>query len=413
MSSEEHRAPEEGIWADELKTERPLDFCVETARGVLLSLFAHTIKHDGARVTGDFGTVLPFIPPIPLFTSTDQLPVRVVIAVEDHGPHRHIYLTCAPGPKHVGRGVASRFQNRCEPLLHHAVSLMDLRLWQPSKLPRPAAPQGTAFGRYQVRDTLGSGGFATVYRAWDPQLQREVALKALYPQFAADGEIRRRFLTEARTLASVTHPNVVAVYDIGEERGEAPSQTLNARPFFTMELIRGRTLAQAISATGGFTLHQALPILRQLAAALDALHGAGIVHRDVKDANVMLAYDSRAMLMDFGIALATGHTRLTVAGGLGTPESAAPEQIKGQAIGPAADIYALGVLTYQMLSGHLPFTGELAHVLYAQANEPPPPLRERCPGLPEQVYQAIDAALAKDPTARPQSAGAFVALLDV
>ncbi|MHB8576476.1 MAG: serine/threonine-protein kinase [Dehalococcoidia bacterium] len=257
-------------------------------------------------------------------------------------------------------------------------------------------------GRYELRGVLGGGSFATVYRARDPLLGREVALKALLPHLAASDEDRRRFLAEGKALAALRHPNIVTVYDVGEADG---------RPFLAMELLTGRTLAQILP-EDGLPIDRVAALVRQLAAALDCLHRAGYVHRDLKDTNVMLDGDGRVVLMDFGIALPPSGTRLTETGyGMGTPETAAPEQISGGKVGPAADIYALGALTYELLAGQPPFTGHPAHVLYAHVHMPPPPLRDLRPGLPKSVYAAVDAALAKDPGKRPHSAGKFAELL--
>ncbi|HLZ73246.1 MAG TPA: serine/threonine-protein kinase [Dehalococcoidia bacterium] len=259
------------------------------------------------------------------------------------------------------------------------------------------------FGRYELLGILGGGGFATVYRALDPALGREVALKALLPHLAADAVIRQRFLAEARAIAALHHPNIVTVYDVGEADG---------RPFFAMELIAGETLAAALTANGRFAPARAAELLRGLCSAVDALHAAGIVHRDIKPANVMIEPGGRVVLMDFGIARTQGGSSYTRAGdSIGTPRYMAPEQVRGVDVGPAADVYALGVLGYELLAGKPPFVGDTASVLHAQVYDPPPPLREACPGLPEGVYAAIESALAKSPPARPASAGAFAAQL--
>jgi serine/threonine protein kinase len=260
----------------------------------------------------------------------------------------------------------------------------------------------TAFGRYELRGTLGAGGFATVYRAFDPALGREVALKALHPALAADRSVRRRFLEEARALAGLRHPNIAVVHDVGEAEG---------RPFFAMELIEGQTLAELMSQR---TLPpaQVVAILRDLCAAVDYLHNRGLVHRDIKTANVMVERGGRVVLMDFGIARALAGTRHTTTGQvLGSLESIAPEQIRGEPARPPADIYALGILTYQLLGGRPPFLGDTAYLLHAHLVEPPPPLERLRPGLPAHVYAVIQAALAKQPARRPPSAGRFAAAL--
>src|SRR5579884_1272145 len=205
------------------------------------------------------------------------------------------------------------------------------------------------FGRYEVRGVLGRGGFATVYRAHDPLLGRDVALKALLPALCAEPEDRARFLTEARALARLRHPHIVAVYDVGEAAG---------RPFFTMQLVEGETLAALLKRRGWLEPSELLPVLEQIGDALDYVHRAGLVHRDLKPENIMLERSAalpappHVLLMDFGVVLSQRGERLTQPGvGLGTPGYVAPEQIEGGDVGPAADIYALGALTYEALAG--------------------------------------------------------------
>jgi eukaryotic-like serine/threonine-protein kinase len=261
----------------------------------------------------------------------------------------------------------------------------------------------TALGRYEIREILGQGGFARVFRAWDPALQREVALKTLLPHLADDPTTRQRFLDEARRIAGMRHPHIVVVLDVGEAEG---------RPFFAMELIDGPSLSRLIDDANGMELGQVARIVAGLGGALDYLHAAGLIHRDIKPANVMLDRAGRVVLMDFGISRALSgpkYTRSSVI--IGTPEAMAPEQIRGEDIGPPADIYAFGILTYEMLAGRPPFEGELTRVLYQHAYEPPPPLRDRCPGLPEPVYAAVEAALAKDPARRPATASDFAEII--
>ncbi len=261
---------------------------------------------------------------------------------------------------------------------------------------------GTAFGRYAILGTLGKGGFATVYRARDQALDREVAIKLLLPHLAEDAEVRQRFVAEARGIARLRHPNIATIYDVGESDG---------RPFFTMELIEGPTLARLL-VDGPLPPDRVSVLLRSLASAIDYLHGAGLVHRDIKPANIMLEDRERIVLMDFGIARAIDQTTHTRTGtSLGTPEYMSPEQVRGEHVGPASDIYALGVLTYHLLAGNPPFTGDTAYLLFAHVYETPPPLREKRPDLSEATYAAVQAALEKDPARRPVTAAEFAAAL--
>jgi eukaryotic-like serine/threonine-protein kinase len=258
---------------------------------------------------------------------------------------------------------------------------------------------GARFGRYELVDTLGEGGFATVYLALDTALERQVALKALLPHLAKNAEVKRRFLAEGRAIARLRHPNIVTIHDVGEEDG---------RPFYTMELIEGQTLAELTADGRRLKLAEVMKILEGLCSAVDYLHAAGLVHRDIKPSNVMLDHSDRVVLMDFGIARSLDETQYTRTGAtLGTPEYMAPEQIRGMPAGPPADIYAIGILAYQLLAGRPPFVGDTAYVLHAQAYEPLPPLSATAPGLPRSVYAAIEAALAKDPSERFGSALQF------
>ena len=260
----------------------------------------------------------------------------------------------------------------------------------------------TLIGRYEILGTLGAGGFAVVYRAWDPALGRQVALKVLLRRLVANTDIHRRFLAESQALAALQHPNIATVYDVGEAEG---------RPFFAMELIEGVALDAVIAERGPLSLQETTAILRPLASAVDYLHQAGLVHRDLKAANIMLDQSGRVVLMDFGIARSLDQTRQTQTGAsLGTVEAMAPEQVRGEPAGPAADIYALGVLAFELLTGHVPFAGDTAYVLHAHVYEPPP-LWSLPADLPRNVAAAIGAALAKEPEKRPASAGQFVAAL--
>jgi hypothetical protein len=261
----------------------------------------------------------------------------------------------------------------------------------------PARP---TLGRYELRGVLGEGGFGTVYRAWDLVLNREVAVKALKPELAGESDFRRRFLGEARAIAARRHPNIVQIYDVGEADG---------RPFFAMELVEGQTLAALAEQGSSLSVGRLVTILRPLCATLDYLHERGLIHRDVKAANVMVDGDGRVVLMDFGIAHAVQGPGLTRTGDLiGTPEYMAPEQVYGATVTAATDIYALGVLVYHLLAGRPPFIGTTGAVMRGHTSRPPPPLRQFRPDLPEEVERALDRALAKDPADRPASAAALV-----
>jgi len=272
-------------------------------------------------------------------------------------------------------------------------------------------------GKYEILEELGRGGFATVYKARDVELERVVALKVLHPYYAEDRQFVERFRQEARAAARLRHPHIVTVY----EAGEAGDQL-----YIAMEYLPGRTLQALLEAEGALPLERALPILEQVAEALDHAHAQGVVHRDVKPGNVMVEQaaegsrisrsEVRATLTDFGLVKAlAASTALTSPGTLlGSPEYMAPEQADPQRageVGPAADRYALGVVAYQMLTGRVPFPGNTPATLYAHEHKPVPPPRSLCPGLPQAVEAVLLRMLAKAPAERFPSAGAFVAQL--
>jgi hypothetical protein len=257
--------------------------------------------------------------------------------------------------------------------------------------------------RYAAVSLLGEGGFASVYRAHDRTLRRDVAIKLLKPSVAGETGTAARFMDEASRLARLNHPHIITIYDVGE---------IEIGPYMTMELIEGLTLAELVDRDGPLPLPQAGAYLRELAGAIDHLHAGGIVHRDLSARNVMLAQDQRIVLMDLGIARDLDSTQQTHSGAiLGTPEAMSPEQVRGRPAGPAADIYALGVLTYRMLGGRPPFRGDAIQVMHAHAYEQPPPLRLIRPDLPQRAIETVESALEKDPDSRPSSATAFVANL--
>ena len=259
---------------------------------------------------------------------------------------------------------------------------------------------GSRVAGYRLERLIGVGGMAAVYQARDERLGRVVALKLL----AGDEALRTRFVREARSVAAVDHPHIIPVYAAGEADG---------MQYIAMRFVAGGTLQEVFRAVGALPPKRTGSFISQVASALDAAHGAGLVHRDVKPGNILV--DARAhgpehaYLTDFGIARAMMSAgSLTLAGQfLGTPDYAAPEQINGQPVDGRADQYALGCVAYEALCGRVPFRRDSAwSVLYAHLNEPPPTLPPSS-GLPAEVHQVIAAALAKSPGDRFASCGDF------
>ena len=267
-------------------------------------------------------------------------------------------------------------------------------------------------GKYEIRGEIGRGGFATVYRAFDPTLQREVALKVLAPHLAYDTSFAARFLQEAQVVAALNHPNIITVYEIGDVDGIL---------FLSMELVSGGTLEQRLQSDQYYHHHEALTLLNPIANALDYAHLQGLVHRDVKPANVLLQplHDDqlRPVVSDFGLvkvlSLSSGWT--STGNILGTAEYMAPEQAdtsRTGEIGPATDIYSLGIVVYHMLTGQVPFSESSAiRVLMAQCSQAPVPPSQIRSDLPSPVSDAVLKALAKNPKDRYESAGASLQAL--
>jgi eukaryotic-like serine/threonine-protein kinase len=264
---------------------------------------------------------------------------------------------------------------------------------------------GRTIGNYQIMEELGRGGMAVVYRAYQQSLNRYVAIKVLPPQFAFDREFVERFQREAKAAAGLRHPNIVVIHDVGQEDGIY---------YIVMEYLEGRTLKQVIEQGGPLPPKQVGRIVEQVAAALDYAHKRGFVHRDVKPANIFVGEGDRVTLTDFGIAKAGAETQhLTRTGTLmGTPEYMSPEQAAGGTVDHRTDLYALGVVLYQMLVGRVPFRGTTPHaVLHAVIYEPPPPPRQINPNLPPAIEAVIVKAVAKRPEQRFQRGAEMVAAL--
>src|SRR3954467_5196608 len=271
---------------------------------------------------------------------------------------------------------------------------------------RAASPQlraGDEFGGHRIEGVLGRGGMGVVYRAVDLRLNRVVALKLIAPALSADEDFRRRFQRESELAASVHQQNVVTIYQAGEADGLL---------FVTMELVPGTDLRGLITERGRIDMPTASAIVTQVATALDAAHASGLVPRDVKPANVVIAGASplHVYLTDFGLTKRTSsQTGITKTGlFVGTIDYAAPEQIKGCRVDARADVYALGCVLFEMLAGQPPFRRENEYAtMYAHVSEPPPALSSLAAGVSPALDAAVARALAKDPENRFQSTGDF------
>ncbi|WP_173121520.1 protein kinase domain-containing protein [Pseudaquabacterium terrae] len=254
-------------------------------------------------------------------------------------------------------------------------------------------------GRYLIRERLGRGGMATVFKAHDPTINRDVAIKFLHASLCADDEYRSRFLREARAAGGLSHPNIVVVHDVGEIEG---------RPYMAMELIEGVSLADEIEKHKVMPIRDVVVMGMQLARALDYAHGRGIVHRDIKPGNIMRVKASQTIkVTDFGIAhmdeIGDGqHTR--VGDVLGTPQYMSPEQTNGEKLDGRSDLFSTGIVMYQMLTGKRPFRGDsLVAVATRIANEEHPPINKLRPEVPASLRRVVDRCLAKQPGNRFQT----------
>ncbi|HSD02086.1 MAG TPA: serine/threonine-protein kinase [Gaiellales bacterium] len=263
----------------------------------------------------------------------------------------------------------------------------------------------TALGRFRVDGTLGRGGMAVVYLAYDTELRRPVAVKMLADHGLDDAAFRARFAREARSAAMLSHPNIVQVFDIGEDAG---------RPFIVMEYVEGGTLADVMRRERRLAPPRVAAIARQCCAGLVCAHDAGLVHRDIKPHNLLLTPEAAIKIADFGVARALDQTRLTLTGSIiGTARYLAPEQADGGAVTPAADIYALGVVMYELLTGRPPHPGDSLPELVAAKRagnvRPPRTIRRE---IPAELDAAVMACLDVDPAARPTAETLALRLAD-
>ncbi len=260
---------------------------------------------------------------------------------------------------------------------------------------------GRRLGKYEITELIGQGGMATVYKGYQPDIDRFVAIKVLPPHPGHDPNFGDRFRLEARTIAQLQHPHILPMHDYGTD-GDIL--------YLVTPYLDGGSLKDLIDESGPMPLDQAESILRQIASALDYAHRRGVIHRDVKPDNVLLDSEGNAMLADFGIVkILEGDTGLTATGGvLGTPAYMAPEQSQGEAITAQADIYSLGVIVYEMITGQQPYQADTPmQVMLKHITEPVPRISEASESLPPAVEPVIMRVLAKDPKERYESAAEF------
>ena len=257
--------------------------------------------------------------------------------------------------------------------------------------------------RYEIHKRIGRGGMADVFLARDLLLDRQVAVKVLFPEFAIDPNFVERFRREAQAAANLSHPNIVNVYDWGKYSGTY---------FITMEYVQGRTLAEILRTNRQLTAKQAAEIASEVAAALGFAHEAGLAHRDIKPANILIGSNGQVKVADFGIARAMNaptESNLTQAGAvMGTASYFSPEQAQGAQPDPRSDLYSLGIVMYEMVAGRPPFTGENpVSIAYKQVHDPPQPLNQIVADIPRPFEAIIAKLLAKDPKLRYPSAHAL------
>jgi len=256
---------------------------------------------------------------------------------------------------------------------------------------------GKTISHYKILEKLGEGGMGVVYKAQDTKLKRTVALKFLPPELTRDPEAKERFVHEAQAASALDHPNICTIHEIDEANGQT---------FIAMACIDGPNLKERIQA-GPLKLDETLDIAIQVACGLQAAHEKGIVHRDLKSANIMITSQGQAKIMDFGLAKSTGQTTITRTGTtMGTPAYMSPEQARGETVDHRTDIWSFGVMLYELITGQLPFKGEHEQaVIYSILNVDPEPINEVKKEVPESLHTIVKKSLEKDPAQRYQSVG--------
>lgn len=328
--------------------------------------------------------------------------INVVLGAERTDLSLIIAVLLSVGLFNPARRQAQRFVDRRIYGLRFDLNQL-MRQDKNARYDRQGVLSGQVLGSYRLHDIIGSGGMGEVYSA--DQNGQPYAVKVLMYASQPSAEARERFAREAEVTKRLNHPNIVTVYTYGEQE----------RCFYmVMEMIVGIDLYHWIKQQGAVSLSEALPVLKRVGAALDYIHQQGLVHRDLKPANIMLnpEQDWFVKLLDFGIAKSSQTTSITGSGAVGTIDYMAPEQIReSRAVDHRADIYALAIMAYEMLSGLRPFTGSPAHVMFAHLQQPPPSLRISLPSMPASVDLALQRGMAKEAHERFNSAEAFVAAL--
>lgn len=263
---------------------------------------------------------------------------------------------------------------------------------------------GNLVGSYKITDKIGEGGMGAVFRGIDVMLEREVAIKMLRPELSRQPNIVERFRSEAVTLAKLNHPNIATLYSFLRQGDDF---------FMVMEFVRGETLDGLIRRSGAMSCDRAIALFCQALEGIEHAHKMGIIHRDIKPANMMMTEHGTLKVMDFGIARVLGTARMTKQGNIvGTIEYMSPEQVRGEETDARSDIYSLGILLYEMVTGRVPFnSGSEFELMRSQIEDAPPPPRTFASHVPLPTEQAIMRALAKRPQARHQTAGEFRASL--
>jgi serine/threonine protein kinase len=283
----------------------------------------------------------------------------------------------------------SKFCKEC------GTQLIPLSVTKTLKVSTPLSPGSIIAGKYKILKEIGRGGMGIVYKAEDTRLKRTVALKFMPPELTREPEAKERFAREAQAAAALSHPNICTIFEIDEKEGKS---------FIAMEYIEGQSIREKVKKSP-LEIREALDMAIQAAQGLEEAHKRGIIHRDIKSANIMVTASGQAKVMDFGLAKVSGSSLLTKeASTMGTVAYMSPEQAKGEAVDHRSDIWSFGVVLYEMLTGELPFKGEHEQsLMYAIMNKQPLPLIKVRPGIPREVENIVHTALAKNVAERYQS----------